>query len=292
MDYLVKHTIIRFVIAVLMMASSFNGYAADKLNVLASIKPLQLIVDDLAGDWVDSTTLIEGANSPHHFAMRISDRKKIQKADLVVWVGPNLERFLEEVLAKKKTTITFADLEGLTWPAEKHSHHSLTIADPHVWLSLHNVTVFAETLTRRLVELRPDLSAQLATRLVDFKRQITDLDTEAKTTFENLSGAFAVYHDGFGHFTEAYHLNQTAALTLVPEEQISAKRLAQLKAELRQAKCLIADKSELHSGERYAEVLDLPLVTVDMLASDASIASFAAYYRDVIGAFSSCLSGK
>ena len=290
MNYLVKHIIFRFIIVVLMMASSINGFAADKLNVLTSIKPLQLIVDDLAGEWVKSTTLVEGANSPHHFAMRISDRKKIQKAELVIWVGPDLERFLDEVLAKNTTAMAFAELDGLTWPPQLHSHHSHTVADPHAWLSLHNVAVFAEALTRRLTELRPDLSAQLATRLKDFKWQIMKLDTEAKTTFADLNGSFAVYHDGFGHFTNAYGLNQTAALTLVPEEQISAKRLAELKTELREAKCLITDKSELHSGERYADVLELPLVTVDILASDTSIASFAAYYRAIVGAFDSCLS--
>lgn len=291
MVYLVKRIIFPFIIVILMMASSLNGYAAEKLKVLASIRPLQLIVNDLAGDWVEITTLIEGANSPHHFAMRISDRKKIQQADLVVWVGPDLERFLDDVLARKTTTIAFTELDGLTWPAGDHSHHTHTNTDPHVWLSLHNVTVFAEALTRRLTELRPDLSARLATRLEDFKRQNAELDTEAKTTFANRNGSFAVYHDGFGHFTNAYGLNQAAALTLVPEEQISAKRLAQLRAELREANCLIADKSELHSGERYANVLDLPLVTVDMLASDASIASFAAYYRAVVDAFGTCLSG-
>ncbi len=285
------NTFFKCLIFTLIAALSVAINASGKPEVLASIRPLQLIVNDLAGEWVESGVLVEGAGSPHHFAMRISDRKKIEQADLVVWIGPALERFFDDVL-EGKNRLTFTELPGLSWPVEQHGDHDHPGADPHVWLSLDNVAIFAKALTGRLVEIRPDLDEELNANLNAFNRRLAGLRIKADKAFENSEGSFAVYHDGFRHFTKAHHLDQAAALTLVPEEQISAKRLAQLKAELQQAKCLIVDKSELHTAERYAQVLELPLVQVDLLAADSAVGSYVDYYQSVANSFASCLSSR
>ncbi|MBN3562169.1 zinc ABC transporter substrate-binding protein [Aliamphritea spongicola] len=79
---------------------SMAGAAQKPVKVVASIKPLQLIAASLLGDSAETTLLISADNSPHHYNMKPSDVRRLQDADLVIWVGPDLERFLVKPLKR------------------------------------------------------------------------------------------------------------------------------------------------------------------------------------------------
>src|SRR5690625_6099843 len=66
-----------------------------ELTVLASIKPLGLIVEEVMGERGQVDTLLQGSASPHNYAVRVSDMQRLQAADVVVWVGPEMETVLE-----------------------------------------------------------------------------------------------------------------------------------------------------------------------------------------------------
>ncbi|WP_370280191.1 zinc ABC transporter substrate-binding protein [Pontibacterium sp.] len=72
--------------------------ASEEVKVLASIKPLQLLAADIVGDAGEVELLIKPGASPHHYAMKPSDRRKLDSAHVVAWVGPDLETFLEKSL--------------------------------------------------------------------------------------------------------------------------------------------------------------------------------------------------
>lgn len=72
--------------------------ASEEVKVLASIKPLQLLAADIVGDAGEVALLIKPGASPHHYAMKPSDRRKLDNAHVVAWVGPDLETFLEKSL--------------------------------------------------------------------------------------------------------------------------------------------------------------------------------------------------
>ena len=62
------------------------------------------------------TLIVEGAASPHTYALKPSQARRLQEADLVFWVGNTLEPFLQkplESIASKATTVTLMDVDGL-----------------------------------------------------------------------------------------------------------------------------------------------------------------------------------
>ena len=62
------------------------------------------------------TLIVEGAGSPHTYALKPSQARRLQEADLVFWVGNTLEPFLQkplESIASKATTVTLMDADGL-----------------------------------------------------------------------------------------------------------------------------------------------------------------------------------
>ena len=89
------------------------------LSLVASIRPLALLAQELlqGSERVRVQTLLPAAVSPHAYALRVSDMRRLQAADLVVWVGPELERFLAKPLSRSgKAQLRLTALSGLHWP--------------------------------------------------------------------------------------------------------------------------------------------------------------------------------
>lgn len=101
-------------------------------NVVATIKPLHSLVAGVMEGVGTPELLIEGTASPHGFSLRPSDAGKLESADLVFWIGEDLETFLDgplETISANATKIEMMDVEGMNILAlregglfEAHSH--------------------------------------------------------------------------------------------------------------------------------------------------------------------------
>jgi zinc transport system substrate-binding protein len=105
-----------FSIPLLVTASLFSSAQAHaEIEVLTSIKPLQLIAAAVQDGVGKPAVLLPPGASPHHYAMRPSDVRQIRSADLFYWIGPDMEGFLAPVLeGRKRPSVAIQSLPGLT----------------------------------------------------------------------------------------------------------------------------------------------------------------------------------
>lgn len=99
------------------------GHAAPE--VVVSIKPLHGLVSQVMAGVGEPTLLIEGAASPHGYSLKPSQAQRLQQADLVFWVGPELESFLAKPLASlpaKARTVALAHQKGIVLLESDHDH--------------------------------------------------------------------------------------------------------------------------------------------------------------------------
>ncbi|MEX0923058.1 MAG: zinc ABC transporter substrate-binding protein [Rhodovibrionaceae bacterium] len=108
--------------------------AAEPPRVVVSLLPLHSLAASVMGDLGEPRLLVQGAASPHSFALRPSDAAALQDADLVIWVGEGLESFLAkplENLAGRARVLELAEAEGVAllptrdgsgWAAHGHEH--------------------------------------------------------------------------------------------------------------------------------------------------------------------------
>jgi len=68
------------------------------INVVTSIKPLHSLTSYIMDGVNEPDLIIDGVASPHNFQIKPSHAKMLQKADLVIWVGEDLESFLPPAL--------------------------------------------------------------------------------------------------------------------------------------------------------------------------------------------------
>jgi len=103
------------ILSILSLASFITPVNAD-VKVVASIKPLHSLASYLMDGVGKPDLIVEGYGSPHGFSMKPSHAKILQNADLIFWVGEDLEIFLEKPLssiAKKAEKIELMEIKGL-----------------------------------------------------------------------------------------------------------------------------------------------------------------------------------
>ena len=94
---------------------SFSPANAE-IKVVASIKPIHSLASYLMDGVAKPDLIFDGYASPHGFSMKPSHAKMLQNADLIFWVGEDLENFLEKPLgsiAKKAEKIELMGIKGL-----------------------------------------------------------------------------------------------------------------------------------------------------------------------------------
>lgn len=236
-------------IALLLGAASA---AADPPRVVTSILPLQSLAANVMGDLGAPELVVEGAASPHNFALRPSDARSLQNADLVIWIGEGLETFLVAPLASlsgKARVLELAETNGISllpprktaiWEehgAENHEHgeedHGHGAYDPHIWLDIGNAIAALEAIAAELSRLDPPNAGVYRANAQRTAERLKALDAEFHERLEALIGRrYLVFHDGYHYFEARYGLKPLGAVAIAPGRDPGARHLAELRARI------------------------------------------------------------
>ena len=94
----------------------FSAPLIAEINVVTSIKPLHSLTSYIMDGVGEPELIIDGVASPHNFQIKPSHAKMLQNADLVIWVGEDLESFLPTALKsipKDAVVFELLDQSGL-----------------------------------------------------------------------------------------------------------------------------------------------------------------------------------
>lgn len=142
---------------------------ASGAEVVVSIGPLALIAREIIGAEVPVRQLVQGAD-PHHYAPSVADRMAMEKAQLVIWMGPAME----SVLARQMSLLPGERQLGLL-EAGGYEFDGADEDDPHLWLRPRNAAVMAAHIATRLGELDPAQADTYRARARDFSRAMANL---------------------------------------------------------------------------------------------------------------------
>src|SRR5690349_3968863 len=246
---------------------SGTALAADPVKVVASIKPIHSLVAGVMQGVAEPALLVKGAASPHSFNLRPSDARALNQADLVFWVGEDMETFLAkpiQSLADKAHPVALMEesnlallptREGGAWEKHDDNHemghtpeagheHEHGTHDAHVWLDVDNAAKMVVTIAKELSEHDAANAARYKANAAALTERLTALDAELKTTLAPVKDQpFVVFHDAYHYLEERYGLNAVGAITVSPDQRPSAQRLSQLRAKISSldAACVFAE---------------------------------------------------
>ncbi|MDA8481835.1 zinc ABC transporter substrate-binding protein [Pseudomonas resinovorans] len=281
----------RLFVSLFLSACALSAQA--DVRLLTSIKPLQLIaaaVQDGAGQ---PDVLLPPGASPHQFALRPSDVRRVREADLFYWVGPDLEGFLPRVLTgRDKPSVAVQSEPGMTLrhfealqdehegEHDEHEHdhdHRPGSLDAHLWLLPANARVIAARMAADLAAADPANAARYQANLTAFQGRLDQLDATLKARMAKVADKpFFVFHEAFDYFEAAYGLRHAGVFSVASEVQPGARHVAAMRERLQAAgpSCVF---SEPPVRPRLADTLtaglSVRLAELDALGMSAPVAA-------------------
>ena len=245
-----------------------------EISVVTSIKPLHSLTSYIMEGVGEPELIIDGVASPHNFQIKPSHAKMLQNADLVIWIGEDLESFLPTALKsipkdavvfelldqsglkklkfREKNIFEGHDDHGHDEHAKKeddhddHGHddhgHGHGSFDPHIWLDPANAKVIVKKITNQLSKIDKD---NASTYKANSKKVIKDLDgliKEVKNEI-NKDASFVVFHDAYQYFEKRFGLSVIGALTVNPDVMPGAEQLSEIREviEHEKDKCIFSE---------------------------------------------------
>ncbi|HDG1676618.1 TPA: zinc ABC transporter substrate-binding protein ZnuA [Kluyvera ascorbata] len=290
--------------------------------VVASLKPLGFIASAIADGVTETQVLLPDGASEHDYSLRPSDAKRLQNADLVVWIGPEMEAFMDKssqsIPENKKVTI--AQLDGVkpllmkgaddddhdAGDGDDHdhahgekgdAHHHHGEYNMHLWLSPEIARLSAVAIHDKLVELMPQSRARLDANLKDFEANLAATDKQVANELAPVKGkGYFVFHDAYGYYEKHYGLTPLGHFTVNPEIQPGAQRLHQIRTQLveQKATCVFAEPQFRPAVvESVARGTSVRMGTLDPLGTNIKLSkeSYPAFLTQLATQYASCLKG-
>lgn len=302
------------------LSAALWGGATQAANaaVVASLKPLGFIASAIADGVTETQVLLPDGASEHDYSLRPSDVKRLQGADLVVWIGPEMEAFMEKPVgkipqAKQVTIAQLSDVKPLLMKgadddedahnhdaahAEKgDEHHHHGDYNMHLWLSPEIARSTAVAIHKKLVELMPQSRAKLDANLKDFEAQLAATDKQVGNELAPLKGkGYFVFHDAYGYYEKHYGLTPLGHFTVNPEIQPGAQRLHEIRTQLveQKATCVFAEPQFRPAVvEAVARGTSVRMGTLDPLGTNIKLGktSYSAFLNQLANQYASCLKG-
>lgn len=291
--------------------------AQAQVQILTSIKPLQLIAAAIQDGQGEPQVLLPPGASPHYFVLRPSDAKRLDQADLFYWIGPDLENFLPRLVKQRSqpsvAVQTLPELQlqyfgaaqahaeeehqhehGHTHELVEHDHQPGTV-DAHLWLLPHNAKVIAQRMSADLSQLDPNNAKQYAANLHAFNQRLDRLDQQLQAQLQPLrSKSFFVFHEAFNYFEQAYGLKHAGVFAVSGELQPGAKHVNQMRQRLQHAgpSCAFSEPPlQPRLAQTLAANLPVKLAELDALGTDISITAtgYEQLLQNLASQFSNCL---
>ena len=286
--------------------------------VVASLKPLGFIASAIADGVTETQVLLPDGASEHDYSLRPSDAKRLQNADLVVWIGPEMEAFMDKssqsIPDNKKVTIAQLDgvkpllMKGADDDGDEHDHHAADGKkgdgdhhhgeyNMHLWLSPEIARLSAVAIHDKLVELMPQSRARLDANLKDFEANLAATDKQVANELAPVKGkGYFVFHDAYGYYEKHYGLTPLGHFTVNPEIQPGAQRLHQIRTQLveQKATCVFAEPQFRPAVvESVARGTSVRMGTLDPLGTNIKLSkeSYPAFLTQLATQYASCLKG-
>src|SRR5437667_10903480 len=188
------------------LLATSGAQAQSKLNVVTATEDLAAIAREVGGDHVSVDSIAKGYQDPHFVEAKPSFILKLQKADMLILVGRDLEiGWLPPLIQQSRNSKVQVGADGyldasqqariLEIPqgqitrAEGDVH---PLGNPHYWLDPENGKIIAREIFDKFAHFRPNDRAYFEQRLNDFVNRINNAAKRWVALMAHAKGTTAV----------------------------------------------------------------------------------------------------
>jgi zinc transport system substrate-binding protein len=201
-----------------------GGGDSDRVDVVAAFYPLQLVAERVGGDAVVVTGLTKPGAEPHDLELTPLQVGQISDAEVVLHVN-GFQPAVDDAVAQEggDRALDAADEVPLL-PASEGGR-----PDPHFWLDPTRLATLADAVAKRLGAADPDRAGEFTDRAARLRAELDKLDKEYADGLRTCQRReLVVSHEAFAYLADRYDLEQIGISGLSPEDEPSARRLAEV----------------------------------------------------------------
>ncbi|QQG50828.1 MAG: metal ABC transporter substrate-binding protein [Candidatus Saccharibacteria bacterium] len=182
----------------------------DKKQVLTTFTVLADMAKNVAGDRADVDSLTKPGAEIHGYEPTPQDLVRLQKADIVLDNGMNLEKWAEKLYQNIGSVPHVTLTDGIE-PMSIAEGPYKDKPNPHAWMSPKNALTYVDTITKALSDIDPDNAQYYGQNAANYKSQIEAVDTTLKNGLSELpeSNRYMISCEGaFSYLIRDYGLKQ------------------------------------------------------------------------------------
>lgn len=216
-------------------SAAADGKGGGKLNLVVAFYPIQYLAERIAGDHATVTNLTRPGVEPHDLELTAEQSAQISDADLLIYLKglqPAVDDDAEHHLKDSSHGLDIANVKGvkpLIDVGDEPGVEGANGVDPHFWLDPVRYAAVGEALAHRLEQLDPDHKADYAKRAAALGSDLEQLGTDYSDGLASCKQhEIVTSHAAFGYIAKRYDLVQVAITGVSPEQEPTAKRLAEI----------------------------------------------------------------
>ena len=227
------------------------------------------LVAAVMGSQGQPQVLVGAGQDAHDLQLRPSQASALRRADLLVWVGPQMTGWLDgtaDALGPDRVlTLLQVPETRLRDSAEggehqtgggNHDGHDHDGIDPHAWLDPDNAALWLDAIAEALAARDTPNAGSYRANAAAARADLAALDTRLQAQLAPVRGQrFVVAHDAYGYFTDHYGLAPALAIATSGAATPGAARLTDLRRELAKADAACAFPEANHDPATLAMVI-------------------------------------
>jgi len=236
-------------------ANETNGSVSRNMNIprlkiVVSFYPLLDFTKEIGGNRVEVSSLIPIGIEPHDFDPTIRQIQNAETADLLIYNGAGLEKWIDKINMKSKIDAS-QNLSLLN----SNDGGKNNVYDPHVWLDPILAKGQVQNIRNALIRADPVNTKYYSENANKLIEKLDKLDRDIRSDLLDCKKHdFISFHNSFSYFAKRYGLNQYNVYGLSPEGEILPQRLQQI-IQLARDKNLNVIYSENLIDPRFANFL-------------------------------------
>ena len=269
-------------------------------NVATDIAPVHSLVARVMQGVGTPDLIVRQGASPHEYALRPSEAAALARADLVIWIGPELtpwlqgavERLAGDVPQVALLAVDQTVLHRLRQGArfEMGDHEGV---DPHAWLDPVNGQIWLRRIAVELSTLDPENADIYAANAAAGVAELDLAMAEIRQVLAPLRGLkYLVYHDAYQYFEARFDMPALGAVTRGDAAMPGPARIADLREFVAQERltCLLSDPQSDPRLARAIFPLGVKIGVLDVMGGDKSPGAglYPALLRDLAHGFEVC----
>lgn len=215
--------------------------SASAKNLLISTQPVFLIAKEITAD-IETPELLLHNQTGHDIQLTPVQRKKIQDASLIIWLGKEHEAPLQKVFNDKKNAISILD-SGIINRLPQRNVKGVALAntiDTHVWLEPNHAVRIGFFIAILRGQQKPEFKEQYWENAQKFAKKM--YQTAQAMQRNGTAQPYWAYHDAYQYLENVLNLKFAGALTADSHANPTVAQIKYLQDNRPQKKmCLIAE---------------------------------------------------